>query len=691
MSPSISSTSSRLGQRGYITHLGIAFGGGSYFIWVVLVCFRLLAIAEGAAAKEVATAPNKADSLPPRAAEMMADANKLAAAQRAKAAGGAKTEADYAEIIKMYEAIVAKYREEAPREAAIALGAEALFYRQVLKDDGKATMLLKRLLVEFPGTNAAKEATLTLHSLEAASIASAVKAALAHGTAVPDFVAEEFAGSAPSLSQVRGRPVVLVFWSIASEAYGKNLAGVTGLARKYQQRGLEVLGINLDQDQNQVAAFMQLWGFAWSRYVASEKRRAGLMSKYGVTSLPMIYLIDADGFVVSSGLSKEGIDARLATMLHGVSPAPPREDRTLMKIPLSIDAAPLVVDVASNGEMLRMQVDTGAETGVLDPSRQALVKSALGGRGVTAADGGTVQAPVFAAFPMQIQSWTAEIPVVILLEMARFSARNWEKLAGVLGMRDLGIGKVFLNYGEGVFEIHTGDWRLTSPECVSEKLSEDDRVPVLSQSLHNNPISFTIDTGSNECLALSANTFTSLVKEGNVEFAREVEKYTASGSTICRQGFFTKGRLMGRDLRGMSVVDGAPEGKGVLGLLWLCGFNLEIDLPHREVRYVYLTNSPRPADIEKMLGADCLLGAGGLQISILRSGGSAEKAGLRRNDVLISIGELTGRQLKRDSVAQLLRSKADSKVAVRYRRELAKSIQDTTLQIPAPLSFAPRP
>jgi len=103
-------------------------------------------------------------------------------------------------------------------------------------------------------------------------------------------------GSRLALSDLKGSPVLIDFWATWCSACGMQSPIVDRVARRYQDRGLKVVGVTVLNDDHRAAAKM---ASAWAFPVVVDD--TGLTQQtYGVTSLPTLVLVDKEGNVVKT-------------------------------------------------------------------------------------------------------------------------------------------------------------------------------------------------------------------------------------------------------------------------------------------------------------------------------------------------------------------------------------------------------
>jgi peroxiredoxin len=116
---------------------------------------------------------------------------------------------------------------------------------------------------------------------------------LAIGDRAPAVDVEQLQGGTIQLpAAYRGRVVLIHFWADWCARCREELQGSEPLYRRYRKRGLEVLAINLQQPRATVHSYLAGLDISYPVLLDS----GGEMShRYGVSALPVVYLLDRHG------------------------------------------------------------------------------------------------------------------------------------------------------------------------------------------------------------------------------------------------------------------------------------------------------------------------------------------------------------------------------------------------------------
>ena len=114
------------------------------------------------------------------------------------------------------------------------------------------------------------------------------------GTEAPDFVLKSFSGENLRLSEYRGEIVMLSFWATWCGDCRAQLEELATMYGRYQDAGVELLAVNLDQNERQANRMASSLGVEYPLL----HDPAGEVGKlYAVDKMPMMVLIDRSGIV----------------------------------------------------------------------------------------------------------------------------------------------------------------------------------------------------------------------------------------------------------------------------------------------------------------------------------------------------------------------------------------------------------
>lgn len=117
------------------------------------------------------------------------------------------------------------------------------------------------------------------------------------GGELPDFAFTDFNGKKRKLSEFRGKYVLVDFWGLWCPACRDELPYLKTAYSRFQPRGLEILGMNTDENVSWVKSQLKANGLMWTQ--ASLESIKDVVIGYRVSSFPTTMLIGPDGKIIS--------------------------------------------------------------------------------------------------------------------------------------------------------------------------------------------------------------------------------------------------------------------------------------------------------------------------------------------------------------------------------------------------------
>lgn len=132
---------------------------------------------------------------------------------------------------------------------------------------------------------------------------------------VLDFSGKTLGGQTLDVTRYRGKVVVLVYWATWCRPCLEELPQLQGLYKDYHDKGLEVIGINLDLVPDGLTDFVRSKNIPWPQI----REDGGLDSppavKLGILMPPAMILVDRQGKVVSSEATVEVLKEQIPQLL----------------------------------------------------------------------------------------------------------------------------------------------------------------------------------------------------------------------------------------------------------------------------------------------------------------------------------------------------------------------------------------
>jgi len=113
------------------------------------------------------------------------------------------------------------------------------------------------------------------------------------GSQAPDFTLSDLEGNATTLSQLRGRPVLLNFWATWCPPCRKEMPDLQRFYEKYGDK-IQLLGVNWDFNSVGVEPFLDRHGITYPNVMDP---KGEVFVRYRLTGLPVSFWLDPEGFV----------------------------------------------------------------------------------------------------------------------------------------------------------------------------------------------------------------------------------------------------------------------------------------------------------------------------------------------------------------------------------------------------------
>ncbi len=111
----------------------------------------------------------------------------------------------------------------------------------------------------------------------------------------PDFSIEDLQGQKHSLSEYKGRVVVLNFWASWCPECIEEISSLNMLYEKYNIKGLVVIGISSDRRREPVESIIKQTHALYPMLI--DTTGGALLRRYRIIGLPNTVIIDKKGFI----------------------------------------------------------------------------------------------------------------------------------------------------------------------------------------------------------------------------------------------------------------------------------------------------------------------------------------------------------------------------------------------------------
>ena len=228
---------------------------------------------------------------------------------------GKKTEADLAPELKEFDTLIEKYKDQKTDATAQIVLMKAMLYLEVLDNFEKGTALVQDLKRDYPDTKPGKSADAILANIEQQEAAKKIQKELVVGATFPQFEAKDLDGKPLSPANFKGKVLLIDFWATWCGPCVMELPNVIKAYEKHHDKGFEIIGVSLDQDETKLKNFIKDKNMTWAQYFDGKGWQNKLAQTYGIQSIPATFLLDGSGKIIGRDLRGENLEQALAKAL----------------------------------------------------------------------------------------------------------------------------------------------------------------------------------------------------------------------------------------------------------------------------------------------------------------------------------------------------------------------------------------
>jgi peroxiredoxin len=119
---------------------------------------------------------------------------------------------------------------------------------------------------------------------------------IAEGLAIPDFTFPGIDGVSVSLSDFKGKVVLVNIWATWCKPCVDEMPSMEKLYQKFKDKNFMILAVSIDESgRDAVASFMRKLNLTFPALIDS---KGTIKSLYGVTGVPESFIIDQNGILV---------------------------------------------------------------------------------------------------------------------------------------------------------------------------------------------------------------------------------------------------------------------------------------------------------------------------------------------------------------------------------------------------------
>ena len=200
---------------------------------------------------------------------------------------------------KIIDSLITKY----PASPAAAFYLYRYFTYQLPLDELKATRA--KISSELAGCPYVKDLDGIIKQLENVQI----------GKVAPEFSLPDTAGVSVSLSDFRGKYVLLDFWASWCPPCRRENPNVVKAFNEYKDKNFTIVGISLDKDKSKWMKAIADDNLAWTHLSDLKYWDSEIPALYGVRGIPANVLLDPDGVIVAKNITGEDLHKKLKEVI----------------------------------------------------------------------------------------------------------------------------------------------------------------------------------------------------------------------------------------------------------------------------------------------------------------------------------------------------------------------------------------
>ncbi|WP_455628706.1 redoxin domain-containing protein [Parabacteroides chinchillae] len=135
------------------------------------------------------------------------------------------------------------------------------------------------------------------------------------GQKAPEFSLPDTAGVIVSLSDFKGKYVLLDFWASWCPPCRKENPNVVKAYQKYKDKNFTVLGISLDKDKGKWLKAIEDDQLTWTHLSDLKYWDSEIPALYGIRGIPANLLLDPDGVIIAKNIKEEELHKKLEEVI----------------------------------------------------------------------------------------------------------------------------------------------------------------------------------------------------------------------------------------------------------------------------------------------------------------------------------------------------------------------------------------
>lgn len=136
------------------------------------------------------------------------------------------------------------------------------------------------------------------------------------GSIAPNFIAKTIQGDEISLSDLKGKIIILEFWATWCGPCIPEIPHLKAIDNKYLENEVQIIGISLDSDLKKLNEFITDQEMRWPQVQQAEKYDDDISKLYNVYVIPRSFIVDRTGMIVAKNKKGDELQNEIENLIQ---------------------------------------------------------------------------------------------------------------------------------------------------------------------------------------------------------------------------------------------------------------------------------------------------------------------------------------------------------------------------------------